>query len=178
MNDPSESPDSLSPAERELAAALARLQPTPPATIATDVVSLALARHQAASRAARRQAWLWRGISAALAAGLAISVMPRFAAYVPGPIAERPPGANTLKVQTRRIEPASQLVDPPIQDPSIDQSTNYFAVRDRVIVRGISALAEDQKESARPDAAASNESHESSMRTFRAGDDLSSIGGD
>ena len=60
---------SLTPEDREMAETLSSLRPTPP-RLTRDAVLLETYR-----RAGRRQTWLWRGIAAALAAGLVLSLV-------------------------------------------------------------------------------------------------------
>jgi hypothetical protein len=119
----------LNAEERELAETMARLRPIRPG-LSRDAILLETYR-----RAARRQAWLWRGVAAALAAGLALSVVlrppPRTVEKVvyvqPKPTSQEPP-AESMPLSTRIDEPP-----PPASQP-------YLALRYDVLAWGMTAL--------------------------------------
>ncbi|HWE07278.1 MAG TPA: hypothetical protein VG274_11255 [Rhizomicrobium sp.] len=123
--------DALNAAERETVAAIARFKP---ATIRIDLFRI---RSEAQRRRAKRQVWLWRGIAAALAAGLALSWIWRpgsavreHVIYVRSPAPAITPEASSPTFAATRIEP---------RVPAL-ASDDYLAVRDRVLAFGIDAL--------------------------------------
>ncbi|HWE05900.1 MAG TPA: hypothetical protein VG274_04280 [Rhizomicrobium sp.] len=123
--------DALNTEERETLAAVARFKP---ATIRLNPFRI---RSEAQRRRAKRQVWLWRGIAAALAAGLIVSWIWRpgsaireHVVYVRLPAPAIAPETALPRSATTEIEPR---MTPPLGD-------DYLAVRDRVLAFGIDAL--------------------------------------
>lgn len=118
---------SLNAEDREAAELLGSLRPSRPG-LSRDAVLLETYR-----RAARRQAWLWRGVAAALAAGLVLSVALRpqpktvqTVVYVPiAPAAVAPQIASAAPPHLDELPPASQ---------------QYLALRHDVLAWGMAAL--------------------------------------
>lgn len=119
----------LNAEERELAEAMAGLRPTRPG-LTRDGILLETYR-----RAGRRQAWLWRGVAAALAAGLVLSIV------------LRPPPKTVEKVVYVPTVPASDAAPvasatspPRTYEPAPPTSEHYLALRHDVLAWGMSGL--------------------------------------
>ncbi len=125
----------LSEGEREAEQALSALRAARPGF---DVGRLAF---EAARRANRRQVWAWRGIAAALAAGLVLSMVfrqsPRVvekSVYVQVPSRESPRPTHSPVATATLPEPEFVLRG----------GNDYLAVRDRVLALGIRSLPQPQ----------------------------------
>ena len=132
--DPPPPPDGppLGDAERELAGALARLRPTPPARTSPRQIW-----YQAGFEAGRRRAGAWRAATGvAVAAGLL--------ALVWGPRRVEPPGVVDRVVYVERApdKPAgAAAARPPAADVSPPEwSTRYARLRDALAQQGLDAL--------------------------------------
>lgn len=123
--------DALNPVERETLDALARFKP------AGARLDVSLIRSEARQRQGARQLWRWRGIAAALAAGLILSWIWR----------PRPPIVERV-IYVRDVQPVSVPSPQPVASvPQIDpaaESTrpgdDYFALRSRVLAYGVGVL--------------------------------------
>lgn len=122
----------LTDIEREAEAALSALRPARPAI---DVQRIAI---EAARRSAAHQVWLWRGIAAALGAGLVLALVLR-------------PGPRTVEklvyVSPREAVPR-QGTQPPASEVAPIHSfelltrggNDYLSIRDDVLVLGVQGL--------------------------------------
>lgn len=115
--------DPLNPGERELELALMRLAATP----AKDE-SAAIA-YEAGRRAGRRSTVAWRVCSGVLAAGLAISLLPRDTGVAP----------------SRGVRQVESLVSArrPMKPLEAGDGNGYLVVRDAVLAHGLDALPEE-----------------------------------
>lgn len=122
----------LSETEREAEAALFALRPARPAI---DLQRIAI---EAARRSALRQVWAWRGIAAALGAGLVLVLVLR-----PGPRAfekyvdVRPPEAAPHQIAQRS---SSEVARTPAFELLRGTASGYPAIRDHVLVLGAQGL--------------------------------------
>ena len=124
-----------SPSEREAELALSALRPARPGF---DVGQLTF---EAARRASGKEVWAWRGIAAALAAGLVLSMLLR-----PSPrVVEKP-----VYVQVPSHE-SPQPTHSPVATATLPEpefvlrgGNDYLALRDRVLALGIRSLPQPQ----------------------------------
>jgi hypothetical protein len=123
--------DALNPVERETLAALARFGP------AGARLDISLIRSEAGRRQGARQLWRWRGIAAALAAGLILSWIWR----------SRPPIVERViyvrDVQPVHIPSPQPAASVPHVDPTAESTRpgdDYFALRSRVLAYGVGVL--------------------------------------
>jgi hypothetical protein len=122
----------LNEMEQEAEAALSALRPARPA------VDLQRITMEAARRSASHQVWLWRGIAAALGAGLVLALVLR-----PGPhtvekyVYVSPPEAVPQQVAQRSGPEVAQT--PPFE--LLTRGGNdYLSIRDDVLALGVQAL--------------------------------------
>ena len=119
--------------EQEAEAALSALRPARPA------IDLGRVAIEAARRSASHQVWLWRGIAAALGAGLVLTLVLRPGARTVNQyVYIRPPEAVPQQVAQR---PALSEVTPTLPFELLTQSGNdYLSIRDHVLVLGVQGL--------------------------------------
>ena len=122
-------PERLSTADAATAAGLSQLQP---ARLPFDVRVIAI---EATRRQVRRQLWAWRGVAAALAAGLLLSLMLR-------------PSPQTVTRKVYVTAPPAVVAQPamdwpaprPQPFPDLRPGDDYLAVRNRVLALGVQVL--------------------------------------
>lgn len=118
--------------EQEAEAALSALRPARP-TVDLQRITIAAAR-----RSASHQVWLWRGIAAALGAGLVLALVlhpaPR---TVEKYVYVRPPEAVPQQVAQRS---GSEVAQTPPFELFTGAGNGYLAIRDHVLVLGAQGL--------------------------------------
>ena len=117
----------VNPEDREFEQALASIRPVRPA-LTRDQVLMETYR-----RAARRQAWLWRGIAAALAAGLALSLLVRPAPRRIERVVYQPPPATVIQPLAAGDGGMAAADMPRV-------SGGYLTLRQDVLAYGLAAL--------------------------------------
>lgn len=139
----------------EMQSALARLEPIRPSFSAAEVVARTLREADEARRRANRQAWIWRGFAAGLAACLAMALRvhtpapspPRVIVKLVHDRANEDRAAHDRIVQsvaewmTGSAEPTSSVSwgVSPASDSSLSLSASLL-LRDRVLAGGLLAL--------------------------------------
>jgi len=125
----------LNDGEREAEEALTALRPIRPAFEVSRLM------FEAARRANQRQVWAWRGIAAALAGGLVLSLVFRS----PARVVEKPVYVQSTPRESPLPSPprvaTASLLDP---DVALRGGNDYLAVRDRVLALGIRSLPRAQ----------------------------------
>lgn len=125
----------LSETEREAQEALSALRPARPAFDASRLI------FEATRRADRRQVWAWRGIAAALAAGLVLSMVLR-----PSPrVVEKSVYVQLLPHESPQPT-HSPVATATLPEPEffLGGGNDYLAMRDRVLALGIRSLPQPQ----------------------------------
>ena len=126
--------ESLTPAELELGEALSRLRP------ATTSLDPARIRWEAQRRRASRQVWWWRGIAAALAFALALSLLFRPQSKSVERLVYVTPSPRDLHDARPVVGevPAGEPVALPAS--AVMEGGDYLAVRGRVLAFGVRVL--------------------------------------
>lgn len=140
--------EELNPDEVEIATLLSRLVPLRPEVNAQEILL------EGCTRKGRQEVWLWRGIAAALAAGLALALLlrppPRSiqkVVYLPPEGGAQPAAAVSHSVAPRdQPQPSPQIVLPSSGAMTGDapaprmSGNNYIAVRNRILTFGLRGL--------------------------------------
>jgi hypothetical protein len=132
MREPEEDP--LTSAERELGQALSRLNP---AATALDPAHILW---EAQRRRAGRQVRWWRGIAAALALALVLSLLLRPQPRAVEKVVYVSPSPGDSRLGTARVDRVAAQEAGPLPATAVLEGGDYLAVRGRVLAFGVRAL--------------------------------------
>jgi hypothetical protein len=122
-----ENEDDLTPAERELEAALRLLRPAP---AALDPLVIA---YRAGARTRTTSLWAWRAVAAVLAVGLGAAVLNDSGRDVGG--------TSSGTVMVERPAPRSRAASPTFITMQPQNAPSQWRLRERVLDQGLDALA-------------------------------------